>query len=261
MLLRHKHINIRQSPQTTIIISYSINHLTMFRLGFRQIAVSRVAVSQPIRPLTYSLTARKSVVDLAKDILEKANKKTGEFLAGTMESAEHAGNIKHVAEEANLKTGKVLADGMQKAEDVAHDVKEKVTHTKVDADTLAEKAKEGAQKVNLKTGEVLSDGMEKAENLNETVKLKAGDFKQDAESLKRKASYNAEEMKDDAANMAEEATSNVKEAGKDLHDKTDGFTEKSRERKRVEENAKGYKDLQDRGAHLESEQGRPDDGV
>lgn len=248
MLQAYKH----QTVTTENLHHFQLNqlHITMFRLGFKQIAVSRVAVSQPIRPLTYSLTARKGVVDLAKHILETANKKTGEFLAGTIDTVEHPSHIKHVAEEANLKTGKVLAGGMQKAEDIAHNVKDRITHTKVDADTLAKKAKEGAQKANMKTGEVLSEGMQKAENM-----------KEDAERLSRKASYSAEEVKDDAANWAEEATSSVKEAAKDIHDKTDGFSAASRERKRVQENAKGYKDLQDRGAHLEAEQNRPPDGI
>jgi len=261
----------------------------MFRQGLRQIAVSRVVLSQPLRPLSYSIIARKSVVDLAKEVLEKANKKTGEFLAGTMETAEKVAptseNIKEAAEEVNLKTGRVLADGMQKAEDVAQDVKETVSGKSAEqlAKDGVDKVKEGAEKVNQKTGEVLSEGMQKAEDLkdgaqdfakkvkNDTedkaselkdkAEDKASELKDDAESVADKAKYKAEEAKGKAADWAEETASEVKEKADEIGDDVDGLTSKSREQRRVERNAKGFKDLQDKGAHMEAEQNRPDDGI
>lgn len=189
------------------------------QLGLRQIALARQAiVAQPTRSFTYSITARKSIVDTAKDVLDKANKKTGEFLAGTIETTENVvpstENVKQAAEEVNKKTGEVLADGIQKAENVTEDVKKTASRATDDAENLADKAK-----------------------------------------------YAAEEVKGKAADLAEEAEFEVKETAHDIREKTDGLTEDSRERKRVAQNAEGYKNLQDKGAKLESEQLRADDGI
>lgn len=70
---------------------------------------------------------RAGVIDSAKDLLSKANKKTGEVLADGMEKAEEvtptAETVKSAADKANKKTGEVLADGMEKAEGVAQEAK------------------------------------------------------------------------------------------------------------------------------------------
>ncbi|EGV61995.1 hypothetical protein PSN45_000709 [Yamadazyma tenuis] len=137
---------------------------------------------QPTRSLHYSRPTY-SVVSGVKETLEKANKKTGEFLAATMETAEKTPEtVGDVAEKVNKKTGKVLAEGMEKVQRVAPN-----------------NLSEAADKANKKTGEVLADGVEKVN------------------------------------------------AGEHLD--------------RVRENAKGYKNLQDKGSKAESEQNRPEDGV
>lgn len=180
----------------------------------RTAAVSRhIAPTVSSRAFTVSLASRKSVVDTAKDVLEKANKKTGEFLAGTIESTEKVAptgeNIKNAAETVNKKTGDVLADGIEKTEKAASNVKELVDNTDVNVDI-----KGAAEKVNKATGEKLSEGIHKAEG---------------------------------AAHQAKDAASNVKE---EVHAKA-----------KVEANTKGYQDLQDKGAKVETEQNRPDDAV
>lgn len=132
----------------------------------------RTSIRTPVRQITYS-RANYSIVGGVKETLEKANKKTGEFLASTMETAE-----------------KAAPGSMNEA---------------------ADKTAEAADKVNKKTGEVLADGIDKAE----------------------KAIPNANKPADSVTH----ATGKVKE------------------------NAKGYKDLQDKGSKAETEQARPDDGV
>lgn len=118
---------------------------------FRQITtISRVTVPRQAaasRAFSVSLANRKSVVDTAKDVLDKANKKTGEFLAGTIDKTENAvpttEDVKNAAETANKKTGEVLSEGIDKTEDAAHKtagkaqgkVDELKAQKKVDANT------------------------------------------------------------------------------------------------------------------------------
>lgn len=134
------------------------------------------------RAFTVSLASRKSVVDTAKDVLEKANKKTGEFLAGTIEQTEKVAptgeNLKLAAEKVNQKTGDVLADGIEKTQLAADSVK--------DVDV-----KGAASKVNQKTGDVLADGVEKAEGVAGKAKEAASEAKERASDVKDEAQAKA----------------------------------------------------------------------
>lgn len=207
----------------------------MLRSVISRSSLARVAVLQPSRSFAYTPVAFKTpVVDTAKEILSKANKKTGEVLASAMETAENAtpsvDDVKYAAEKVNKKTGEVLADGLeavgsaaekakhsaeevtQKAKEGAEDVAEKAKNTS--AEDLKDAAADAAHKVNKKTGEALSEGMDKAEDLKDAAKSKGQDAAAHVE-----AKY------------------------------------------KVEKNAAGYKDLQDKGRKVESEQNRPDDAV
>ncbi|OBA21168.1 hypothetical protein METBIDRAFT_42198, partial [Metschnikowia bicuspidata var. bicuspidata NRRL YB-4993] len=119
---------------------------------FRQIASRTIAplsarVSPNARYLSYS-RVNLSVVDTAKDILHKANKKTGEVLANTIDTTEKVTpsgeQVKdaatNAASAANQKAGDVLADGIEKAEDISHKAKQTATDA-----NLGEKAKDAAQ--------------------------------------------------------------------------------------------------------------------
>ncbi|PVH13964.1 uncharacterized protein CXQ87_002085 [Candidozyma duobushaemuli] len=126
---------------------------------FRQLTyLSRTAAiprqTMASRAFTVSLASRKSVVDTAKDVLEKANKKTGEFLAGTIEQTEKVAptgeNIKSAAGKVNQKTGDVLADGVEKAEAAAGKAKEAASEAKERASDVNEEAQAKA-KVNANT--------------------------------------------------------------------------------------------------------------
>lgn len=126
---------------------------------FRQLTyLSRTAAiprqTMASRAFTVSLASRKSVVDTAKDVLEKANKKTGEFLAGTIEQTEKVAptgeNIKLAAGKVNQKTGDVLADGVEKAEAAAGKAKEAASEAKERASDVNEEAQAKA-KVNANT--------------------------------------------------------------------------------------------------------------
>lgn len=178
----------------------------MFRqLAFRQASILRAARPvHPARALTCSVAARKSIVDSAKEVLEKVNKKTGEALASTIETTENVAptteNVKQAAETVNKKTGEILADGIEKAEEATSFAKDKASN-------------------------ITEDVKDKASDLKEDAKIKAADLKEDA--------------KDKAADLKDEAAA----------------------KKKVVENTAGYKNLQDKGSKIESEQNRPDDAV
>lgn len=195
---------------------------------------------QPARHFAYSAIARKSIVDTAKDVLDKANKKTGEFLAGTIETTEKVAptpeNLKTAAEEVNLKTGRILADGIKKAESVTEDVK---TTAKDQAESVSTKLLKDKE-------ELKDDASSLAGKLKKDAKDKFSDVKEGAENLGEEAKSKADEAKGKAADLAEDVK---------------GAAQSAKEKKRVAQNAEGYKDLQDRGSKLESEQQRPDDGV
>lgn len=113
-----------------------------------------IRCSRPIR-LVHTTSVRYSVVDTAKDVLQKANKKTGEFLASTMETAEKAapnsasdaaqkvgeaaGKVSEAASDVNKKSGEVLADGMQKVEDATPGLNDHPAKKKVDQNTAGYK--------------------------------------------------------------------------------------------------------------------------
>ncbi|CAH6721278.1 hypothetical protein CLIB1444_05S07536 [[Candida] jaroonii] len=113
-----------------------------------------IRCSRPIR-LVHTTPVRYSVVDTAKDVLNKANKKTGEFLAGTMETVEQAAptnasdaaqkageaaeKVSETASEVNKKSGEVLADGMQKVEDATPGLNDHPAKKKVDKNSAGYK--------------------------------------------------------------------------------------------------------------------------
>lgn len=78
-----------------------------------------------IRSIHYT-PARLSILETSKNVLNKANKKTGEFLASTMDTAEKVAEktsetispetIKQTSHKVNKNTGKVLAEGMDQVE-------------------------------------------------------------------------------------------------------------------------------------------------
>lgn len=80
-------------------------------------AISRFSLPRQAyasRAFSVSLASRKSVVDSAKDVLDKANKKTGEFLAGTINKTEQAAGhaeeaASDAAQKASLKVDEVKA--------------------------------------------------------------------------------------------------------------------------------------------------------
>lgn len=97
-------------------------------------------------------------------------------------------------------------------------------------------AKDVLNKANKKIGEVTADGLEKAEN----VVHSSHPIKKTAHEINMTTGKVLAEGMEKAERVIPTASS---------------------EKKRVKENIKGYKDLQDKGSKVESEQGRPEDGV
>lgn len=148
----------------------------MFRqLALQQSRTVRASVKANNLRLFSSTSANLSVVQAAKDALLKANKKTGEILAGGMDAAEKATptgeNIADTASKINKKTGEVLADGMEKVQQATPDV-----------DSVGD----AASKLNKKTGEVLADGMSKVEHVQH--KQRVNENTKGYESLQDKGS-------------------------------------------------------------------------
>lgn len=131
----------------------------------------------------------------------------------------------------NKKTGEVLAGGMEKAEEAVPDVS----------------VSEALNKANKKTGEVLADGMEKAEKIVPGTAKEAKDVAEDAkekvQEYSSKANKKTGEVLADGLEKAEETKEHLEAKAK------------------VGKNSFGYKDLQDKGKKVESEQNRPDDAV
>jgi hypothetical protein len=205
----------------------------MFRqIAFRQASIaSRVAYVPAARQFATTRVLQKSVIDLAKDVLDKVNKKTGEVLAGSMEKAEGAVpdvSVKEAMHKANKKTGEVLAGGMEAVEEVIPSKGEAKAH-----------AREAANKAQAKGNELFEEGKDKAGEVKEQAQQKAGEVKDLAQQKAGEAKNKAEELKDKAGNAASHAEHKA----------------------RVELNAAGYKDLQDKGKKIETEQNRPDDAV
>lgn len=123
------------------------------QLGLRQTTSLRTMVVPQVRMIS-TTPVRGSVIDTAKNVLHKANKKIGEVAAEgidkTQHAAPHAQDVGEAADKVNKKTGEVLADGINKAQKAAPDV-----------DSVGD----AAQKVNKKTGEVLADGIGKAQKV------------------------------------------------------------------------------------------------
>lgn len=193
-------------------------------------------VSRSTRAYHISRVNSYSVVDNVKQTLDAANKKTGEFLALTMEAAEHAPEkLSGAAEKVNKTTGKVLADGMQKVEDVtpnAENLKENAEDQVVEGQQKANQAyADGKDKVD----DVMAEGKEKAQNIYAEGKGKV----------------------DEVMSEGKEKAQDVYTEGKAKIESTSHTHHKAR----VDNNAQGYESLQDKGAKAEVEQNRPEDGV
>lgn len=152
---------------------------------------------------------------------------------------------KDVLENVNKKTGEILAGTMEATEN---------------AIPTKENMKEALKTVNKKTGEILADKMESAEETAGQVKSKASKMAGMAKEKTSEAKEKASEAKEKAGNLASEAKGKAENVAADVKEKAedvDGAAAKAR----VETNFAGYKDLQDKGAKVESEQNRPDDAV
>ena len=127
---------------------------------FRQIASRNIRAATQVRSQRFfAATAyRSSVIDTAKDLLNKANKKTGEVLADGIEKTEQVTptteTVKNAADKVNKKTGEVLADGIEKTEDaipskgeVKNAAENAADKAKKTADNAADKAKGAAGEV------------------------------------------------------------------------------------------------------------------
>ncbi|CAH2355903.1 hypothetical protein CLIB1423_38S00166 [[Candida] railenensis] len=142
----------------------------------------------------------------------------------------------------NKKTGEVLAGGMEKAEEAVPDVS----------------VSEALNKANKKTGEVLADGMEKAEKIVPGSKKEAKDVAEDAKEKVQEYSEDAKEKVQEYSSKANKKTGEVLSDGLE---KAEDAKERVEAKAKVVKNSSGYKDLQDKGKKVESEQNRPDDAV
>lgn len=108
--------------------------------------------------------------------------------------------------------------------------------------SIIETTKSVLDKANKATGKVLADGMEAAEKVAPT----ASTVKDAAEKAHKKTG----EVLADGMEEVEKHAPNAKSSG-EVHDA----------KKKVQKNAEGYLNLQDKGSKAESEQNRPDDAV
>lgn len=193
---------------------------------FRQVIARNIRTQVRSQRYFAATAYRGSVIDTAKDLLNKANKKTGEVLADGIDKTEkvvpNAETVKNAADKVNKKTGEVLAEGIEKTEKVVRN-----------ADTV----KNAAGKVNKKTGEVLADGIEKTEK----VVPNSGQVKDAADKVNKKTGQVLADGIDAAENVAESGSTSQKE--------------------RIRKNHAGYQNLQDKGSKAETEQNRPDDAL
>lgn len=217
--------------------------------ALRQITLARVRAPQLTTHQPILAAKNYSVLGAAKEVLSKANKKTGEVLAGGMEKVEEvtptSETISQAAQDVNKKTGEVLADGMEKVEPLipGHGGEKEV----------GKKVADAAKTAKNKANEVLADGMEKAED----VVPGKNDLKQAGEKAKQNVKQAGDEIAD-AAGTANKKAGDVLSNGMD---KAKGAVDEAEAKHRVKKNAKGYKDLQDKGSKVESEQSRPEDGL
>lgn len=145
------------------------------------------------------------------------------YLSASAPRSSILGGVKETLQKVNKKTGEVLAEGMEKAED-------KTPH--------ASSVGDAASKINKKTGEVLADGMQKVEDKAPNV-----------------------DSVGDAASKANKKTGEVLADGMEKAEKVVPTASKADAKKKVDENVKGYDNLQHKGSRVETEQNRPDDAV
>lgn len=104
--------------------------------------------------------------------------------------------------------------------------------------SIIDATKSVLEKANKATGKVLADSMEAAEKVTPTT----SDVKNAAEKVNKK-------------------TGEVLADGMEKVEKVAPVGNTSEAKKRVQQNTKGYRNLQDKGNKAESEQNRPDDAV
>lgn len=140
------------------------------QLALRQTTALRSGLVPATRYIS-TTPARYSIIDSAKDALNKANKKIGEVAAEGIDKTQKAtpDSVGDAAQKVNKKTGEVLAEGIDKTQ-------------KATPDSVGE----AAQKVNKKTGEVLAEGIEKTQQTDE--KLRVSKNAKGYESLQDKGS-------------------------------------------------------------------------
>lgn len=217
--------------------------------ALRQLTLARVRAPQLTAHQPILAAKNYSVLGTAKEVLSKANKKSGEVLAEGMEKVEQvtptSETITRAAHNVNKKTGEILANGMEKVEPLipGHG----------GAKQAGEKVADAAKTVKDKTNEVLADGKKKAEE--------AVPGKNDLKQAGKKAKKNVKQAGDEIADAADTANKKAGDVLANGMDKAKGAVDEAEAKQRVKQNTKGYKDLQDKGSKVESEQSRPEDGV
>lgn len=230
----------------------------MFRSIIARSSLSRVAVSQPTRTFAYTPIKTKGPVNTAKEFLSKANKRTGEALASAMQTAEEAtptiDNVKDAASKLNHKTGKVIAEGMEKAEAASDHVTSKVKHTQ-------EHVKSAVSKTDRQAGKDLADHIDRQQNTSYKISDIAKGYQDEAKEAASRANLKAGRALADNMDKAQQANNSwdaqTQEAKNEVYNAKAHFEAKDK----VQKNSAGYKDLQDKGSKVESEQNRPDDAV
>lgn len=252
---------------------------------FRQIVFSGARATVHRRQFLIP-RANYSIVESAKDALKKVNKKIGEVAAEGLEKVEQATpSAEEVKEKASKLADKVpdAAEVKKKASDLADKVPDKSqvkkgirkTQKKAanaieeGADAVEEKSpdyediKKAGKDAHAKAKSTLQEGKEKilessvGDSVIGSAKKLAETVSDTAASLNKKAGQAAAAGLDkiqEAVPSTEEIPSKHSAAKlkNEAHNK---------EVDRVNENAKDYRDLRDKGSKVESEQNRPDDAV
>ncbi|KAG5420781.1 hypothetical protein I9W82_002662 [Candida metapsilosis] len=215
----------------------------------------RQSVIRSIRPIAYRpvvISRNYGIVDAATQAV--FGKK------GLEEKKRKEGKLENKAQEANLDGGRKAASKLDDAQDAAQDAKESAKSNLEDAkdgaqstfQSAAETVKSAAEKVNKKTGEVLADTLETAQKATNPSDV-ADKAKSAADTVNKKTGN----VLADGVEKGEELANKAKGA---VDDVADG-AKKHQARQEVKDKTKGYDNLQHKGARVESEQQRPDDGV
>lgn len=197
-------------------------------------------VATPLYLRTVASYRSYSIAQKCKETLHWVNLKLGRVAAKEIEVAETvahktAEGAKFAAEEAKLAadianktTGKVLVEGIELGEKVVHG-----------AEAAAHFAEEEAEILNKKTGKILVEGIELGEKVVHGAEAAAHLAEEEAALLNKKTG----KILADGIEIAQII--------KHRHDAIS----------KVKANKRGYASLQDKGAKVETEQNRPDDGL